>query len=65
MVELLPHSRAIFGVHGNGGGSPTKYETWEEQVEPVRVEPDPLKLNEFITVQFSPGAKNEILKWMR
>jgi hypothetical protein len=33
--------------------------------EPVRNEPDPSKLNDFVAIQFAAGAKEEILKWMR
>jgi hypothetical protein len=44
---------------------PADYDTWEEQVEPVRFEPDPSKLNDFIATQFAAGAKEEFLKWMR
>lgn len=54
--------------HGIGvikASDPVDYETWEELVEAARVEPDPQKLNDFITVQFSAGNKDELLKWMR
>ncbi len=54
--------------HGIGlftGSDPTDYDTWEELVEAVRTEPDPQKLNEFITVQFSETSQEELLQWMR
>lgn len=44
---------------------PDDYETWDERVEAVRVEPDPNKLNDFIAVQVSEGAKEEIVKWFK
>jgi protein tyrosine phosphatase (PTP) superfamily phosphohydrolase (DUF442 family) len=44
---------------------PEDYETWDERVESVRFEPDPNKLNEFIAVQVSDGAKEEIVKWFK
>jgi hypothetical protein len=54
--------------HGIGvivGTDPADYDTWEEHVEAGRFEPDPEKLNQFITVQFSAGNKEELAKWMR
>jgi len=54
--------------HGIGlitGSDPADYETWDEHVEAVRCEPDPQKLNDFISVQFSSGSKDELVKWMR
>lgn len=54
--------------HGIGvivGSDPGDYDTWDERVEAVRVDPDPQKLNDFIAVQFTTGNKDELLKWMR
>lgn len=54
--------------HGIGviiASDPKAYDTWEELVEATRGDPDPQKLNDFITVQFSAGNKDELLKWMR
>jgi hypothetical protein len=54
--------------HGIGvisAGDPKDYETWDELVEATRAEPDPQRLNDFITVQFTAGNKDELLKWMR
>jgi hypothetical protein len=39
------------------------YETWDERVEAVRIECSPGRLNDFIAVQLSEGAKQEILQW--
>lgn len=54
--------------HGVGvitGIDADDYDTWEEQVEAVRFEPDPINLDNFIKVQFSTGNKDELIKWMR
>ena len=44
---------------------PDDYEAWDERVEAARVEPDPNKLNDFIAVQVSDPAKEEIVKWFK
>lgn len=54
--------------HGIGvivAAKPEDYETWDERVEATRFEPDPNKLNDFIAVQVSEGAKEEIVKWFK
>lgn len=54
--------------HGIGviiAEDPAKYETWEEKAEAYRREPDPEKLNEFITVQTNQAFKEKIIKWLR
>jgi len=42
-----------------------KYETWDERVEAVRVDPAPELLNVFLAVQLSDGAKQEIVQWFK
>lgn len=54
--------------HGIGvfvAAKPGDYETWDERVESVRFEPDLNKLNEFVAVQVSEAAKEEIVKWFK
>lgn len=46
-------------------GVPNEYDTWEELVEATYREPSPHVLNDFISLQFSDGAKNEIVTWFR
>lgn len=41
------------------------YGTWEEKVEAVYREPQPHLLNDFVSLQLSEGAKNELLAWFR
>lgn len=41
------------------------YGTWEERVESVYREPPPHLLNDFVSLQLSDGAKNELLAWFR
>jgi hypothetical protein len=54
--------------HGVGvliAANPADYDTWDEKVEALRVEADPVLMNDFISVQLSGGAKDEIAKWFR
>jgi cobalamin biosynthesis Mg chelatase CobN len=54
--------------HGVGvivAADPSDYESWDVLVEAERVEPDPEALNDFIAVQLSPAAKDEIATWVR
>ena len=46
-------------------GVPEAYDTWEERVEATYREPSPHALNDFISLQFSQGAKNELVQWFR
>jgi hypothetical protein len=54
--------------HGIGvivASDPASYDAWDEKVEAVRHEPDPLLLNEFLAIQLSETTKGEIVTWFR
>lgn len=54
--------------HGIGlivATDPADYNSWDIRVDPSRVEPDPEVLNEFIALQISDGAKDELAAWVR
>lgn len=54
--------------HGIGlivATDPADYNSWDLRVAPSRVEPDPEALNEFIALQISDGAKDELAAWVR
>lgn len=54
--------------HGVGlivAGNPAEYSTWDIRIEAARIEPDPQYLNEFIALQFSDGAREELAAWVR
>ncbi len=54
--------------HGVGvivASHPDEYDTWDFRVEASRTEPSPERLNEFIAVQLTDGAKEEITQWFR
>jgi hypothetical protein len=54
--------------HGIGviiATDPADYETWDQRCDPARVEPDPELLNEFVALQVSDGAKDELSAWVR
>ncbi len=42
---------------------PANWETWYEQVEPDRKNPDPDKIDQFINVQMDQTSKNSIIRW--
>ena len=41
------------------------YETWDEIVEPSRSEPDPRKMNDFLSMQFTKQQLEQIVKWFK
>jgi len=43
----------------------SNYESWDERVEAVRGDPAPELLNDFLAVQLSDGAKQEIVQWFK
>lgn len=54
--------------HGIGliiAADPANYDTWQQKCDPERVEPDPDMLNEFIALQMTEGAKDELAAWVR
>lgn len=54
--------------HGIGvivATDPADYDTWDQRCDPTRVEPDPELLNEFVALQVSDGAKDELAAWVR
>jgi len=54
--------------HGVGvivAGAPDDYDTWDELVEPVRAEPEPSRLNEFLAKQFTQQQLERLVKWFR
>ena len=67
-TELLDRIVEEAERHGIGvivAGKASDYETWDQRCDARRVEPDPEVLNEFITLQVSDGAKEELAKWVR
>lgn len=67
-AEALSRLKEEAERHGIGlivATDPADYETWLTQCEPLRVEPDPELLNEFVAVQMSSGAKDELAAWVR
>jgi hypothetical protein len=61
--EVIDEISEVARAHGVGvvtAEDPGHYETWEERVEAQRVEPDPARLDEFISTQLSESAKSDI-----
>lgn len=66
--EILERIREEADRHGIGlivATDPANYETWDTRCEPARVEPDPEVLNEFVALQLTGGAKDELAAWVR
>ena len=67
-VEALARLKEEADRHGIGlivATEPGNYETWLTKCDPIRVEPDPELLNDFIAIQMSGGAKDELAAWVR
>lgn len=68
LEEILSEVCAEAKKHGIGVltfSLPDDYETWEERVEPVRREPEPRKLNDFLATQFAQPQLERIVRWFR
>lgn len=59
-LEAKRHGVGVitFNVPGDFAG-------WEEMVEPLRQEPDPRRLNDFLATQFEAGHLETLLRWFR
>ncbi len=44
---------------------PGDFAGWEETVDPLRQEPDPRRLNDFLATQFEAGHLETLLRWFR
>jgi hypothetical protein len=65
VLEIVKEEAERHGVGFVVMGQAGNYETWDEQVEAVRQEPDPEKLNDFLAKQLSTTFKEQIAKWFR
>jgi hypothetical protein len=61
--QTIEEARRVGRAHGVGlitMGDPRAWDTWNELKEARRVEPDPERLDEFISVQLSQDAHDRI-----
>lgn len=68
LEELILEICAEAKKHGIGVvtfADPASYETWDERVEPVRREPEPRKLNDFLAKQFKQEQLERLVRWFR
>jgi hypothetical protein len=68
LEEILLEVSAEAKKHGIGVltfEDPADYETWEERVEPIRRDPEPRKLNDFLAQQFTHEQLEKIVRWFR
>lgn len=64
VIELCAEAKK----HGIGVitfSDPAQYDTWDERVEPIRREPEPRKLNDFLATQFDKEQLERIVRWFR
>ena len=54
-----------FGVGVILAADPSDYDTWDEVVESVRNEPDPERLNDFLSQQVSLSFRETVIRWFR
>ena len=64
-IEEITEEAKCHGVGIIVAGDPEKYETWEELVVAKRKEPDPHRLNEFLSKQVSQAFREQIAQWIR
>lgn len=63
--QTIEEARRVSRAHGVGLitiGDPRAWDTWNELDEARRVEPDPERLDEFISVQLSQAAHDRIAR---
>jgi hypothetical protein len=63
--QVIEEARRVGRAHGVGiitMGDPKEWDTWDELEEARRVEPDPERLDEFISVQLGGDAQDEIAR---
>lgn len=68
LADTLSEIFAEAKRHGIGVitfNDPSDFSSWEETVEPVRREPDPRRLNDFLATQFEAGQLETLLRWFR
>ena len=54
-----------FGIGVIIASNPSDYDTWDEVVESVRNEPDPERLNDFLSQQVSLQFRETVVRWFR
>jgi len=64
-VDVIASEAKRFGIGVIIAAKAEDYESWDVLVEATRVEPDPEGMNDFISVQLSAAAKDEIVAWVR
>jgi hypothetical protein len=68
LSEPLSEICAEAKKHGVGVitfNQPGDFAGWDEVAEPVRQEPDPRRLNDFLATQFEAGHLETLLRWFR
>lgn len=63
--QVIDEARRIGRAHGVGiiiMGNPAQWDTWEELEEARRHEPDPERLDEFIAVQLTRDAQDDVAR---
>jgi hypothetical protein len=64
-LERIVEEAERHGIGVIAASDPSNYDTWDQKCTPTRVDPDPELLNDFVAVQLSEGAKEELSAWVR
>jgi hypothetical protein len=68
LADAVEDVRLVARSHGIGliiAGRPDDYDTWDELEEAHRVQPDPSRLDTFISTQLSEGTRSKIARGLR
>jgi hypothetical protein len=64
-IDAITEEAKKLGIGVIIADNPADFDTWENLLDADRVEPDPVRLNEFIARQTSPELKEQIVRWFK
>jgi hypothetical protein len=65
IIEETCNAAKQYGIGVIIAEKPDDYNTWDEQVEAVRGEPDPARLNDFLAQQVSLEFREQVMRWLK
>lgn len=64
-IDAITEEAKKLGIGVIIADNPADFDTWENLLDADRVEPDPVRLNEFIARQTSTELKEQIVRWFK